>query len=442
MAYCRKCGAELSEGSKFCRKCGAANEAAEMQGRRVAAKRAAQSSTRPVNGPSRGHDGSPSHSSASAATAKKRPIPFIIGGCALAVLAVAAIIAFSLFNPFVPPALAEETVIGDLRTDELAKAMALENDWGRQDGFAVTEKTVDFIEDALLESEEGKRTQTSVVYENGDYRITARYISLYANQDNQWTCYATHEEERNCEPLSGLDDETVLSKTASYMNEIDKTPYKDAEGKSKKLGELYKVDFKNTIEENAIEPSGGNASIAISASNGLARYSGTITVEYQWAGNDWKLVGCSADKNAYQPDYSGLVGQWRGTFAGLKSNHYNLHGKCYGGRNEPVTMSIKSVDSNAKTAVVDASFLVHDHDLLANDQVTTEGDSVVHIVDAIITLKPNETSYYEVYRDNYNGRLYKLLLKNDSDGKIGLCVFTYRSASSHEDMFDLEKIEV
>ncbi len=441
MAYCRKCGSEQPDNFKFCRKCGAANEASETQERRFAARQASQSSTRSASTSSRGHDGSSVHSSVSAVAAKKKPISLIVGGCSFAALAVTAIIVFFMIDPFVPSALAEETVIDDLRADELAKTMTLGNDWGRQDGFAAIEMTVDSIEDAILEKEEGKRSRTSVVYENGDYRITAKYVSLYANQDNRWTCYATHEEERSCEPLSGLDDETILSRTASYMNEVDKAPYRDAEGRSKKLGELYKADFESTIEENAIEPSGGIASIAISASNGLARYDGVITVEYRWVGDDWELVGCSANKEAYQPDYSGLVGQWEGVFAGLKSNHYNLQGKCYGARSEPATVTVKSVDSNAKTAVIDASFLVHDHELLANDQTTTEGDSVVRIADAIITLKPDETSYYEVYREKYNGRLYKLLLKNDSNGEIGLCVFTYRSASSHEDMFDLEKVE-
>jgi hypothetical protein len=72
---------------------------------------------------------------------------------------------------------------------------------------------------------------------------------------------------------------------------------------------------------------------------------------------------------------------------------------CNAGRNQPIHVTVKSVDSEAMMMIVDMSFISHNHKAPTTEAETCEGDVLVELTDVLVQLRTN--SLYYAY-DPYN----------------------------------------
>lgn len=240
-----------------------------------------------------------------------------------------------------------------------------------------------------------------------------------------------------------ISDEDIMEQVPSLIKLIDKKPYKDGSGNTIKLSSIYKGGFDVSVIENATDATGGMARLSIEASNGVANYRGEITVQFSGESGDWAVKDCSVNDEAYQADYSMLVGTWTGDFIGTEHNSVTGQAACYGGKNNPPTVVIKSVDSKNRTAVADVTFLVHKHPFIKNAIESDPEDTVVTVHDILVSI-PKPESELTIYKGDDPAK-YELRLRVDGD-KLVLSVYTgytFRGANTiadwRMDTFSLEK---
>ena len=373
--HCPNCDAEIVKEAAFCPKCGAKIQKPDSRNHAPNANITSSGDSGP----------------AFLSTTKGKAILF--GGIAALVFAglIACLWLFSSGNTIVdpgPPSGPNSSfAVGDRVTDTLS-----DSEWVTNDGYEIAS----VIENNRQEFEEsGDRYCTinsTVEYENGSLKATKRVNETFKMQrgNGEWVKVDTVEDGKTAvTPIKGVDSGLVKNSAPTLIEFADKNPKKDANGYAVLLRDCYKAGTAFEVKENKTTAEGGDVVVSLHASRGFADYSGTLTASFTWDGKSWILDSCKADDAAYQADYSSLVGTWNGEF--LKTEHNNVmdQAACYGGKNHPAVMTIKSVDSNAKTATADISMLVHDHDVPENAAEESAGDTYVTREGVLFPIDPD-----------------------------------------------------
>lgn len=175
---------------------------------------------------------------------------------------------------------------------------------------------------------------------------------------------------------------------------------------------------------------------------------GDMAVGWRWIWDSWyyfKSTGVMVTNewvDGYYLRYDGkmiegngegfdwLKGTWNGTLtrAAKNSAFASSDSVCYGAKNNPPTVVVKSVDTNLGYAILDITALVHEHYSLDNSASSAEGDVMRTRKDITISLKPGNTNWnliYEYHRGNYNYTndydYYYLRINQDSTLELGVC---------------------
>ena len=242
--------------------------------------------------------------------------------------------------------------------------------------------------------------------------------------DGAWGLKRAGDTSSSTEPIAGVSDEKLSSAAQTIMAKVDSGhPYKDASGKTQKLQSLYTDNFSCSVAKNEFNDDDETCSVNldIASSVGVKSYKGTVEVDFSWQDNGWEISDCSAADGSYVPSYNNLIGTWTGTLTEAKGTTFN----CYAGRENPVILTVKSVDVNSSTAVVDLSYTWHDHAKWAftSDMNSYEGDTRVSKTDLVIDIKVG-SSDYKIY-DPDTGATVSLRI--DKDGTVKMRVDTWTS---------------
>lgn len=141
------------------------------------------------------------------------------------------------------------------------------------------------------------------------------------------------------------------------------------------------------------------------------------------AGRDDNGSYGSNDASETWPEFDSLLGTWRGQFVETEHNGVSGQAACYGGKNNPVTITFKSVDESAGTAVVDMKVLIHSHQSLENAAESTDGDHYLEINDQLISIRKNSNATYQIYEGKDLG-FFTVSICLNQDGEFLVEVYT------------------
>lgn len=285
------------------------------------------------------------------------------------------------------PSLTDERILSDFDTDGYTSAPLTSSVWGSNDGYDVVSKTVTSTEKMEISGNSYQTAFIEVELNNDSFGIITTFQLDYALIDDNWSLEDTLELSRDIFPINGISDDFLIEKVPTLFTSIDENPPKNLNGDKQYLVDLYNQNTDFSVVENNISSSGGTAKIAISSDSGIASYSGILTVDFSWSGTDWIISSCSVDDNTYAADYSKLIGEHTFGFVKPSGGSFSDSHKCYAGNNTPLTINVKSVDNQAMTMIVDASFIFHNHKKGTNASEATEGDTLIQVSDALIPIK-------------------------------------------------------
>jgi hypothetical protein len=101
-----------------------------------------------------------------------------------------------------------------------------------------------------------------------------------------------------------------------------------------------------------------------------------VLLHFNATNGQWELASCTPDDAATEPDFTPLIGSWRGVFTAQK----NAGNSCYAARTAPLDLRIESVTVGRDNSVSIAgrlSALVHRHASLTADADSSAGDELV-----------------------------------------------------------------
>lgn len=293
----------------------------------------------------------------------------------------------------------EEVVFSALDAESIAADAKANNSLIKEDAYRVDSETLD----AVHETDGGLiQAHVTVVLKNSYYAITNEYSLEFLRDGETWECVSGEMVGNDISPISGIDDQTVVDNVLKCMEIIDSNQSMKVDGKTVKLKDLYKANLTIALLSNDTNENGGNATVLITSSNGLAQYKGALTIPFTWDNSEkeWKIGSCTVDENAYTADYSGMIGTWSGSFKKTVNGIIGGtdHSDCYGGRQTLPEMVVKSVSADGKTFIADISFVIHQHSEPGNPQETADGDRLFTAENVLVTINEIK-SMHQVYEE-------------------------------------------
>lgn len=367
---CPYCLSEISDRAAFCPACG----------NRLSGERAV---TTPASEPTSGDP----------TVKRKRSVPMkvLIVSAAVLIVAAAGLVGLLLWRNVQASALSDERVL-ELIEDDLAQE-ALEDtyrEWGSGDPLTYVSSEVSDISPAP-DGSALMIARVLSVYENDCLSTTLTWEASFSRVGDTWESQGYTLVDQHDEPAGPIPDEVLVAHVPTLMQKVDESPHVDAEGNETRLADLYVSGTQFAVVENKTGADGGTASLSIFAMDGIQTYTGTLTASFAWddAVGDWTLMDCAVDEGAYSPSYEGLIGTWNGTLVSTEGTGSTFN--CYGGKSQPVALTVKSVDDTAGTMTVDISYLLHRHGHLEeSDESSVSGDAYLTANDVLVTLKTGD----------------------------------------------------
>lgn len=387
------CGREIADSATFCSYCGCKIPAAESEadtGKRTVRAR----------GP-------------------------LVAGVAIVAVALIAVVVFGVAHITATPELSDETVIEALEPELAAKEIeAPTGTWFAIEPLEYVSSQVDSISE-VYNADDRNVVIVKSVYENTSVIVTVTYETVFYLEGDTWKYQPFSPVEQTYVPSGHVADDALVEHVPSFLEFVDEEhPVTEPDGDEVSLMELYGASFQAEVIDNSTGESGGSATLAISAMHGISSYAGEIEVSFDWDDEigDWVLVDVKPSEGIALASFDGLLGTWTGEFYEEEHNEgiYNL-ASCYGGRGNPPSITFKSVDEQAMTAVVDITCLVHGHGSLDNPADSTEGDEVLTVNDVLITLDPEQLDeWYQVYEQER----YRVFIQAGSGGSLRVKIET------------------
>lgn len=268
--------------------------------------------------------------------------------------------------------------------------------WEQKDDCVLTSFTIDETGESEENNVTRKFANVTAVYEGSFLKITRYFTFIYILENGELRFEVGDDDGYKAEPIAAISDDLLTSCASSMMKMVDsKHLYKDADGKSQKLLDLYSNNLKCSVSQNNTGKDGDNTvKVAISALRGIRSYSGELNATFSWEDNGWVLSDCTVNQGAYASSLKPFVGTWTGELLEAKRSWSYT---CYGGRANPIVLKVKSVNADAQTAVVDLTYTVHPHDSGQSSVDTSPEDVQVTLTDLLLNIK-DSSSLYEVYR--------------------------------------------
>lgn len=402
LVFCQNCNREADDESRFCPYCGAAlmadsdnvhqdllkEEKAENNNATIKSKEGYNSNL--------GYDDNKEYQPEVDNSKKPFNKKILFAGIGIAAFA-AVLIAFIML--FGSSDLTEEQIISDLDQVQLDVNNSIVSEWGNNEGYQETSREVDQIEKTTRDS---RIVSIKRIFQNDSFEITCCFEATYMLVDNTWTPHELFETSRSIQPVDGINDQSIIDNANSLISNVQDNDYKNADGRTVKLSDIYSADTNYTIIENNTSAEGGSVVLQGVKSSGLGHYKMNLTASFVWDGSDWKIETCSVDSGAYIKDYSSVVGKYVATFDHTEAINGGVS-HCFGARKNPLIIDIKSYDSQGKTVTADLTFTVHNHLDPDNNADTVNGDGVYTATNVIIPLE--ETNGYQeiYYKDGANG---------------------------------------
>lgn len=393
MDYCPHCGKSVEDNQAFCAYCGAGLDSQQAETDCVSETPIAHASA-DVESAIEAESSDASELATEKDQSKKRKRNIAIGICAGVIVAIAiALFVYLTAKPDLP----EEQILADVDAAMVSTDGLSNSQWASNDGYSETARSVDGIEST---GSDAQRVNVVLTYENQSFRVERHYIATYVLVQDEWSPHEFYEESRTVVPISGLADEEIMAQTAKIASLLDEKDYEDPEGEDITFSEVYGNGATYSILENNSSADGGTATIQAVAVRGMRQYTGTITVGFEWSGEDWSISTCDLDGNAFTSSLDGLIGEYVGVFdhvEGINGSKRN----CLGGRKNPLTITVKSCDEIGETITADLKFTVHNHLDPDNAVESSAGDSVYTATNVIIPIGSNPGEI--LYVDGANG---------------------------------------
>lgn len=411
--FCPNCGKKIPDQSQFCPECGTGLPTRSNLEPRPAPK--PEPKPEPGDGDSRD-----SKKPAGRGSIGTIPTPVKLGltAAVVVIVAVVAVAIFSVSNA--KPQLTDEQIKQSIPGGETLN-VSLGELWEKTDECKLASVVSDNIRDGDEKGLPHRSVEVTATFEGSLVKATCTYTPYFVLKDGAWELEVCDQTGYKVEPIAAIPEELLTSCASSLMKTVDTNhPYKDADGKTLKLQELYANGFNCSITENeTAQGAGGTIKMAISAQKGIRSYSGTLKATFGWDNNGWTVTDCTADEGSYGSSIDSFVGTWTGELLEAKrSTSYT----CYGGRANPPVLTVKSVDSSAQTAVVDLTYTVHPHECDGSDIDTSADDVQVTQSNLLLSIKES-FSAYKIYSGK-NPVNHYVEFKITSDGLVKLYVET------------------
>ena len=319
------------------------------------------------------------------------------------------------------------------------------SEWGNNDGYVLKDFEVEEDRTENYDGEESRYITYAQVWENDTFRYLNKFIAIFSRTGDGWVESGGDEAGIDIEPLAGISDDYIKSNVMSLIDIVDQNGTgKDAQGESVRLKDLYKEGFGVSVTKNDTSPTGGDATVQITSKEGATTYKGEIKATFSWNEEGyWEVTSCTASEGSYKGSMDGMVGSW------VSERHGE--GYCYGGKDRPMSMEVKSVDMKSHVMTADISFLGHYHFKSDNPVDSDPGDKMVELKDIIIPLEDDSGSYVTAYtqkpsQGGYEYTGFDIYFTYDKDGTIqAQVVFDWGDSVYNYDIFrdyyDLKKKE-
>lgn len=448
--YCPQCGARNVESAKFCYACGTslapsasvleepkAPEADESMNQDAALEQGTPvSSQQPVGNQAfqnteyvAPHVASISAQSAPANSgvgSKIAAIPTkqkaIIGGVAAVVLV--AVIAVAMFLNSGP---SNGTIEQIVRENVSTKDMSTGSMWSDGSDYSiklvkVLNKQKDNMQGFSSYQVMGVRisdpysARIEIVFANDDSEVTKQGNINLVKANGKWdTIYFSGSdlETTGTKVTGGVDEKKVIQNMGTILSTADVGGY------STSLSSLYdNGDFKVKKSDLNSDKATDTVKISCKSSSTYSESKGTITAKFVYGGNGWELKSVDASDDIDKVSYQKLVGTWTGKFKSQSSSE-----ECFGGKANPVKVTITKVDD--ETGEVEGTFsgVAHNHKTPDNAEDSDAGDTALTDVPFNMVFTFNSSwSYpsddYECPQDANGKVTFSLSFGDDAVAKI------------------------
>lgn len=371
--YCMFCGAKADETMSFCQKCGRKLSQSDNATQGVSSTTGTTPSTRLWT----------KFAAVCSGLRNSRRLPIIVF---VAVVVVVLIVSLSLTLVNRTSELADESIINDQKSSESVDALT-DSLWGDNTGYKQSDaKILNREESMTTDSQTGdmiprQLIDLSITYRNKSFKVSVERRVSYVYRNEIWGMDGADPADITVTPLGGVKNQAVINNVGYIISLADENPGVGSDGNKTYLADLYGDDYDVKVIKNATDVNGGTVQLAINGQQGMLGHHGEMTVSFAWGDGDWAITDVQVTPETYLDDYSSLVGTWSGTLQ--KDESYRK--PCYGGRSQPLQFNVKSVDSTAKTLVMDISLLVHNHKYLEESAAeTTEGDVYYTVPDVVV----------------------------------------------------------
>lgn len=332
----------------------------------------------------------------------------IVGGAAAAVLALILVLVF-VANGEPSKSQIEQDIraTGITKNDSSSSGYTSSADFTIND-IRVTNKRKDAIPqyvtgltgasgDAYTYTVEAKMSNDSV-------EATKTIEATYVKYQGKWTTLSTPAEKSSTyTPKTGPSNDAIVKNASGVI----------VKGNSNLnyLNTLYQ-NGSFDVTQNDLDGTTANVTLHCKKDGTFATAEGNVYAVFKFdtTRGTWNIDSATADDSLDEPDYSKLVGTWKGTFKSQSS--YGR--KCFGAQNQEFTVTITSVDSGSLKAEGSFSGLAHYHTASESDENSDPGDTMLKDQKFTIALQKNPGSLDpRVLTGSYD-------MPEDSNGKVSL----------------------
>ena len=460
--YCPQCGKENKDEAKFCSSCGAPlkRSAKQAEPDSVEAKGAANTVDRKppakttvnqavANVQTAESSGSKSQDAGANIGAKIAAMPTkqksIIGGvAAVVVIVIIALIVIVNGGP------SDGTIESIVRENVSTKDMSSSSTWSDDSAYSV--KSVKVLEKHKEDTQgtssyefmgvkitDPYTAKVEVVFSNDDSEITKQGDINLVKANGKWdTIYFSGSNLKTtaAKVTKGVDKKKVVKNMSTILYKADGDSY------TSKLSSIYdEGDFK--VKKSYLDTDKSTDTVTISCASN-AKYcesKGSVTAKFVFGESGWELKSAKASDGLDKVSFQKLVGTWTGEFKEQSGSE-----ECFGGKANPLTVKITSVDD--KTGKVEGTFsgVAHNHKEPDNAEDSDAGDTVLTDVPFNMVFDFDGNGSY--LRDDYecpedsNGQVtFELELSDDAEATLRT---SYRpdsilNWSSYADTYTLTK---
>ena len=325
--------------------------------------------------------------------------------------------------PFSKPTLLDEDILSMLNDEGVVQEPTISTTWIDDSPFSVTDEAVDDISDVGSEGTE-KQAAVTVVLANEFVESTQHYGCNYLLSDKEWVLIDSWLIEEEIVPLAGVDADKVVDQALTLIAQADDGEHKYADGKSCQLDKIYSENAEFTVAKNDTNKNGGSVTLSMNSSTGFVSYSGDLIAKFEWDEDlhGWSVAECTVNDDAYLPKLDDMLGTWEGEFVSTKNVEHS-NGDCYGAKDKPMKLVVKSADSQTGTITADLTFLAHCHYREDNPIPSSEGDKTITLENILIPVPYSTGSSVTAYKKEppergFEFTKYEITFAYDADATI------------------------